>query len=190
VSFELIIPGCGSTLFAQESLDFPAIRAAQALGRDGVKGFCPEAAPEVVVARTLGVLQGTLLAKAPLALLEGLWITAFATGAGTAIVALEAPCDALAEGIAALERLGLLTALTLEVKVVGSSYMAGEDAALNLYSPPQYSALSLCWEGELPIVPCCRQHDSCDITMMTYSMPRSLLKSLGECQNVIPGCAL
>jgi len=91
---------------------------------------------------------------------------------------------------AALERLGLLTALTLEVKVVGSSYMAGEDAALHLYSPPQYSALSLCWEGELPIVPCCRQHDSCDITMMTYSMPRSLLKSLGECQNVIPGCAL
>ena len=87
------------------------------------------------VARALDTLPGvaiqaTLLEKAPLALLEGLWIQAFATGARTAIVALEEPSEALSAGIAALERLGLLEGLTLEVRPVERSFMAGEDAAL------------------------------------------------------------
>ena len=37
MSLEIIIPGCGSTLFSQESMDFPAIRAAQALHDAGAK---------------------------------------------------------------------------------------------------------------------------------------------------------
>jgi len=137
VSLEIIIPSCGSTLFSQESLEFPAIRAAQALGREALLGLRPALppGPEVVVARALDTLPGvaiqaTLLEKAPLALLEGLWITAFATGARTAVIALEAPSTVLAEGIAALERLGLLEGLTLEVKPVERCFMAGEDAAL------------------------------------------------------------
>ena len=164
MSFEFITPSCGSTLLSLDGMGFPAIRKALALGREvtlvrvGAMETAASSQPvhaslrlcqgtpssqKVVIARALdtvpgAAVQGTLLARAPLALLEGLWISAFIVGAAKAIIALETPSDALAHGIAELDRLGLLTfdvdgspvELAFEMAPVQRSFMAGEGTAL------------------------------------------------------------
>jgi NADH:ubiquinone oxidoreductase subunit F (NADH-binding)/Pyruvate/2-oxoacid:ferredoxin oxidoreductase delta subunit len=164
VSFDVISPSCGSTLFTQEDRAFPAIREALALGREATLARLASMQPggegqmiatsmqlcwnadsnkKVVVARVLdtvpgAVIQSTLLARAPLAILEGLWISAFVVGASKAVVALEAPSDELSRGITELGRLGLLAfdvdgtvvELAIEVVTVQRCFMAGEDTSL------------------------------------------------------------
>ncbi|NTV73968.1 MAG: 4Fe-4S dicluster domain-containing protein [Holophaga sp.] len=131
MSLEIIIPGSGSTLFSGESLEFPGVLAALALGPEGTRARVGGGAAEVVVARALDTLPGAamraaLLERAPLAILEGLWLAAFAAGAAEAVIAVETE-SGLAEGIAALERFG---GPTLRVAVVPRAFMASEDTAL------------------------------------------------------------
>jgi len=144
VSFPIIAPSTGSTLFAHDSHGFPAIRKALAEGAEalGARTGLPSG-QQVVIARAFDTdpgafSQGTLLAKAPLALLEGLWISLLATGATRAIIAVASPSEALAAGIAELGSLGLLdfdrngakTTLEIQITVVTPSFMGREDDAL------------------------------------------------------------
>lgn len=131
VSLDIIIPGSGSTLFSGESLEFPGVLAALALGPDATRSRVGGAAAEVVVARALDTLPGAamraaLLERAPLAFLEGLWLAAFAAGAAETVIAVETG-SGLAEGIAALGRLG---GPVLRVAEVPRAFMASEDTAL------------------------------------------------------------
>ncbi|MBP1626939.1 MAG: putative NADP-reducing hydrogenase, 51 kDa subunit [Holophagaceae bacterium] len=132
MSLEIITPSSGSTLFT-ETKGFPALQEALIRGRVALQdqtGWKVDKSCLVVRAFDAdpgAAIQATILSKAPGALLEGLAIAAFTSGATKAIIALATPSEALSDAIPKLQK---LLPLEIEVRAITPSYMAGEDCAL------------------------------------------------------------